>query len=171
MRIIIIISYHTLINWAIMAFFSWVLYVAFVIVMHFGTSYNSVATMFVAFSGGKFYFNFVLVVGTCAMIDLFTSSYEMIFSNSLRGELQILVKQLGSLNNKVDMPGHIQKLLELCEGKNESGNASPDINVIKVDKVDSHSRRANEEDLEKIDRIPEDNGKKLNMGTELHEKL
>ena len=163
MRIIIIIRYHTFLNWLIMISLSWILYILFVIVVDGGSSYNSYATMYVAFSGGKFYLNFILVVGTCAMIDFFTSSIVILFSDSISGTLMILVKERTTLNNKTDLPKKILNLLNLAEGiansqQEEEGDykeieaSSPGrkhTNMIKVD----NNRKANETDLDKIDGV------------------
>lgn len=157
---LLITRYHTLYNWLVIGILSWVLYVIFVIVVNFGTSYNSVATMFIAFTGGKFYVDFILIVGTCAIIDFLTLSIWIMFDTSLAGKLMILVRERNGLNSKVDLPKKILNLLKLCESKDEEEDENDnhridkcitkdkEINIIKVD-----NRRANEIDLEKVDGV------------------
>ena len=92
---------------------SWILYMLFVKLVDGGKNYNSYDTMYVVFSGGKFYLNFILVVGTCALIDLFTSSVAVLFSNNLSGTLMILVKEKTTIRDK--LPKKILNLLNLTE--------------------------------------------------------
>jgi hypothetical protein len=154
MRIIIITRFHTYINWLVIAILSWILYIVFVIVVNFGNSYNSFATMSVAFAGGKFYFDFILIVGTCAMIDIFTESIGTIFNTSLSGTLMVLVKERSSVNNRRDLPEHIMNLLSLSDASPKiSNNKLSDVdnkenNVLRLDK-----RKANEVDLERVDGV------------------
>ena len=152
----------------------------FVILVDKGSSYNSYATMYTVFTGGKFYFNFILIIGTCAMIDLLTTSISILFNHSLAGKLMVLNKERSGLNSKVDLPDDIVKLLKSCEDSDEENEdereISPkktnskgrlketNVNIINVD-----NRRANEIDLERIDGVTDKielsnmNGHKLNI--------
>lgn len=129
---------------------SWLLYFAFVIYVHFSPSYNSVGTMGVAFFSGKFYFNWLLVVGTCFAIDLCTSSYYILFGNNLAGTLMVLRKQRGTLDNNVDMPRQVEEYLKLFNAyggpKVEDPNKAPY----------SIAKHVNLKDLDKIDRVQVD---------------
>jgi hypothetical protein len=95
------------------------------------------------------------------MIDFFTSSCEILFGNSLKGQLMILVKERTTLNNKTDLPKKVLNLLSLAEGgtvQEEPDNnyqqievSSPgrkQTNVIKIG-----NPRANETDLDKVDGV------------------
>jgi hypothetical protein len=154
MRIIIITRFHTYINWLVIGILSWILYIIFVIVVNSGSAYNSFATMAVAFGGGKFYFDFVLIVGTCAMIDLFTESLGIIFNTSLSGTLMVLVKERTTVNNRRDLPEYIMTMLSLSDASPKIQNnklpqvESKENNVLRIDK-----RKANEVDLERVDGV------------------
>jgi hypothetical protein len=161
MRIIIICRFHTFLHWLIMVSLSWILYMLFVIIVDGGSSYNSFATMYVAFSGGKFYFNFILIVGTCCIIDLFTSSCEILFGKNLKSQLMILVKERSTLNNKTDLPKNILNLLTKAEGGvvleepdnnyQQIEDSSPGRKQTKIIKIGNP--KANETDLDKVDGV------------------
>jgi hypothetical protein len=131
-----------------MVILSWVIYIIFVYVVHFSSFYNSVGTMAVAFSSGKFWFNFVLIVGTCWSIDYFTNSFSVLFGNTLSGTLMVLRKQRGTLDNNVDMPVEVEKLLKIYDSYQEEKSEKP---INHVDNINVKS--ANLKDLDKIDRV------------------
>jgi hypothetical protein len=61
---------------------------------------------------GKFWLNFTLIIVLCAMIDLFTYSYNTLFSKNVTGRLMILVNERKGLNNRVDLPDEIENYLK-----------------------------------------------------------
>ncbi len=137
---------------------SWILYGLFVKLVDGGKNYNSYATMYVVFSGAKFYLNFILVVGTCSMIDLFTSSISILFSDKISGTLMILVKEKDTLKDK--LPKKIQNLLNLVEGvtnsKQEEEGEYLEIDVSSPGRKNNtnmiivNNCKANETDFDKI---------------------
>ena len=150
---------------------SWVLYIIFVVVVDNGRSYNSFATMDVAFQGGKFYLNFMLIVGACAIIDILTSSLDVLFSDKISYKLMIVRSERKSLNTRLDLPENICRILDVVdmfkqtEGGGDVNNHN--VNRIKVD----NKKSSNEKDLEQIDRvalneIADIHSKRMNMGTD-----
>jgi len=83
--------------------------------MQNGIIFNSVGTMIVAFKSGKLWLTFLIVVGTCGFIDIFTKSCEFIFKKNLTQQLMILVNKQSSLNNNIDLNDNIKNLLMQCE--------------------------------------------------------
>ena len=141
-------KYHTVINWVIIGVLSWLVYIAFVIWVHFSSTFKSYGTMAVAFAAGRLWVNMVLIVGTCAVIDFCTDSFFVLFGENLAGTLRILVNQRGTLNNRLDdFPPKIEacyKAYDLVNTKKEPQNVIVNKEGYKI---------ANEENLEQIDRV------------------
>lgn len=78
-ELVILTKYHTWINFVILIVITFVAYVIFIIVVHHMSMFNSVGTMYVAFSSGKIWLNMLLVGGTCCIIDLFLLGLHFIF--------------------------------------------------------------------------------------------
>jgi hypothetical protein len=108
----IVEKYKTWVNFFVMGVCSWICYIGFIVIVHYGVTFNSVAIMATVFFSGKFYLNFFLIIITCAMIDLTTYSYDTLFANNLAGTLMVLVKERGSLNDKVDLPPIVSRALK-----------------------------------------------------------
>lgn len=188
-RIIIQWRYQTWVHWIIMFVLSWLAYTVLLIVMQYGGG-DAVGTMSLTFYSGKFYFSFILIVGTCCMIDYFTHCYEFLFYKTTTTILVKKVKELGSLNNNIDLGDKITKLLEKVD------QAAPGANNLekKISAVDAaypgeemkplSDRKAYEKDLEKIDGVNlreiklneerynmnANGGVKLNLATNPNEK-
>ena len=117
-ELVILTKYHTWINFVILIVITFVAYVIFIIVVHHMSMFNSVGTMYVAFSSGKIWLNMLLVGGTCCIIDLFLLGLHFIFFPSLATKLEILVnKKIDmSLKNFNNMPNSIKEILSIYEG-------------------------------------------------------
>jgi hypothetical protein len=102
-----------------------------------------VATIATVFFSGKFYLNFFLVIVTCALIDFATYSYHTLFTNNLAGALMILVKERGLVNEKIDLPPIIAKVLKKYDvyKKLEGDNNNY------IESVDNVSRMSSYRDL------------------------
>lgn len=169
-----IIRYHTWYNWVVMVVTSWALYIIFVVIVNNGRSYNSFATMDVAFQGGKFYLNFMLIVGACFIIDVLTSSLDIIFSDKITNKLMIFrSERKTSLNTRLDLPVNICRLLDFVDAQKQiEGTPGEVVSNNNVNRINVDTKKlANEEDLEQIDRVPinqpgHENKKKMNLGTD-----
>lgn len=140
----------TWINAIVMIVGSWFLYFGFIVICHFSSSNNSNATMGVTFNSGKLYFNFVLVIVTCAMIDYMSSALKVLFSSKIAGSLMVLVNKRNTLDNNVDLPSKVVNFLRVYD------NYGADSNVVKPLVANSdynNMRNANVQDLDKIDNI------------------
>jgi magnesium-transporting ATPase (P-type) len=117
-ELVILTKYHTWINFVILIVITFVAYIIFIIVVHHMSMFNSVGTMYVAFSSGKIWLNMLLVGGTCCIIDLFLLGLHFIFFPSLATKLEILVnKKIDmSLKNFNNMPKSIKEILSIYEG-------------------------------------------------------
>lgn len=105
--------------------------------------------MGVAFFSGKLYFNWLLICVTTAMIDLLTKSIDVLFNSKLSGTLMILRKQRGTLENNVDLPEEITKLLNLYDIYDaKSGGAGANNN-----EENNRLKGANIQDLAVVDRV------------------
>jgi hypothetical protein len=71
--------------------------------------------MAVSFFSGKFYFNSILIIGTCAAIDYFTRAVDVLFRNSLAGKLMVLRSQKNSIENSDDLPEMIVEKLKMYD--------------------------------------------------------
>jgi len=122
-------------------------YAGFIIFVHSTRSIDSSGTMTVAFGSGRFYLNFVLILGSCGLIDYLTYSTMTLFSGSITGTLTTLVKERNSLNSKLDLPPQINKLLEVYNNYTQE-DVKEESNMILKD-----NRMANVADLEMVDRV------------------
>ena len=102
--LIIFTKYHTWINWAIIAVFTILAYIIFVICVHHVTMFKSVGTIATAFGSPRFWMSIIFVCATCAMIDYFILGFNYIFKNSLTKILQRLFNQRGYLNDEYNLP-------------------------------------------------------------------
>jgi hypothetical protein len=151
-------KYHTLLNSIIIGVLSWLLYILFLILVQYSPMYNSFGTMVIAFSSPKMWLGLGVVQVACAMIDLFTLSFQMFFTNNITARLRILVKERGHLDNPVDLPDDINKCLKLYEQYAEGEKKDIPSNNDNQVKIIGHSEYgrvpvANVRDLEKIDNI------------------
>jgi hypothetical protein len=130
----IVEKYKTGFNWFVMIVCSWLTYFGFIVIAHYGLNFNSVATMSTVFFSGKFYLNFFLIVVTCGIIDLSTYVYNTLFARNLAGTLMVLVKERGTLNNRIDLPDIISKALKKYDiyKQEEEKEQLPEINVMDV---------------------------------------
>jgi hypothetical protein len=122
-------------------------YAGLIIFVDSSLSLESSGTMAVAFGSGRFYLNFVLIVGSCAVIDYLTYAFTTLFSGSVRGTLTTLVKERNTLNFKLDLPPQINKLLDVYDNYRQE-DVKEDVNMILKD-----NRMANLTDLEMVDRV------------------
>ncbi len=112
--------------------------------MHNFDSFNSAATMTVAFNAGKMWLQMIVICGTCGMIDYGLKGADYIFSESLKNQLMKLVKERGTLTNVIDLPKNIQDLLK------------PDMKQIDpaMIKVSIKCKEGEMLELDKIDGLP-----------------
>ncbi len=94
---------------------SWLAYFFFCIAVHFWNFFNSFASMDVSFLSGRFWLNFLLVVGFCGIIDFTSFSFDFLFGGYLTSSLQRLIKEHGTLNNKADLPEDVMKYVNQFE--------------------------------------------------------
>jgi hypothetical protein len=135
-----------------MVILSWVIYLAFILYIHSSTMMSSAGTMAVAFGSGRFYLNFVLIVGSCAIFDYFTYAASTLFSGSLSGTLHNLVKKRNTLNTRLDLPERVNKLLDVYNiYRGEEHPKKQEVNNLK------DNRKANIADIELVDRVLLDN--------------
>jgi hypothetical protein len=91
----------------IMGVFSWLLYLLFLVYVHFGSQFKSIGTMATVFFSGKFYLTFVLIVGTCYLFDTFTYTWDSLFNNRITSTMMRLVKWRGVVNDTKDLPKEV----------------------------------------------------------------
>ena len=88
--LIIMTKYHTYINWILIAVLTFVLYILFLLMVHRFPAFNSMATMTVTFDSLLVWINFIFVFMVCFIIDLFILSFNVLFKQSLRHDIQLL---------------------------------------------------------------------------------
>ena len=102
--LMIFTKYHTWINMAIIAVFTIIAYIVFIICVHNSKFFNSVGTMAVAFGSPRFWMSIIFVCGTCALIDYFFLGFSFIFFTNLTKILRKLFSQRGQLNDEYNLP-------------------------------------------------------------------
>ena len=88
--LIIMTKYHTFINWLVIIFLTFILYIIFLVIVQRVSFFKSMATMKVTFDSLLIWLNFLLVFGICFCIDLFILAFNALFLKSLRHDIQLL---------------------------------------------------------------------------------
>ena len=86
--LIIMTKYHTFINWLLIIFLTFVLYIIFLVIVQRVSVFKSMASMKVTFDSLLVWVNFLLVLGVCFCIDLFILSFNALFLKSLKHDIQ-----------------------------------------------------------------------------------
>jgi hypothetical protein len=125
-----------------MGLLSWLLYLLFLVYVHYGTQFKSFGTMATMFFSGKFYCTFVLVVGTCFLFDTTTYSWHSLFRNTLVSAMMRLVKKNNPLDDTNDLPKTIKDCINqyalYSQGKEDAKQDKTPKAERYGEKVDSH---------------------------------
>jgi hypothetical protein len=110
---------------------SWLVYLLFLVYVHYGSQFHSIATMATVFFSGKFYLAFVLVVGTCFMFDTVTYSWDSLFNNRITSTMMRLVKATSPLDNTENLPQDVKDCLNKYKvyENSDSGEKKSSTNV------------------------------------------
>ena len=117
-NLFIFTRYHTWINFVLMGVSTFVLYIGFILLVHNLTLFNSVGTMLNTFSAAKIWFLFILVVGTCILIDFTMLAFKFTFNKNISNILRILYNSKGNLNYEEDVPEEIKEKLKIYKSNN-----------------------------------------------------
>jgi phospholipid-transporting ATPase len=126
--LIVYTRYHTWINIAIMIFFTFILYILFIIMVHFVDLFKSVASMKVSFSSGVVWMDIIFICGSCYLIDMGIRAFNFTFIPSIAGTLQRLICERGSLENETDLPKSIVEKLRIYDNENDEENGNENEN-------------------------------------------
>ena len=115
--------YHTWINVAIMLFFTFTLYILFIIMVHNVKLFKSQASMIVSFGSALVWVNIIFVCGTCYLIDMGIQTFNFTFVPTIARTLQRIVCERGSCDNDTDLPKSITSKLKIYDNdENEEDN-------------------------------------------------
>ena len=115
--------YHTWINVAIMLFFTFTLYILFIIMVHHVKLFKSQASMNVSFGSALVWVNIIFVCGTCYLIDMGIQTFNFTFVPTIARTLQRIVCERGSCDNDTDLPKSITSKLKIYDNdENEEDN-------------------------------------------------
>ena len=133
--LIIMTKYHTIINWILIIFLTFGLYIIFLVVVHILPLFNSMGTMKVAFNSSVIWLNFFLVLILCFIIDLFILAFNSTFLKSLKHEVQLL-KDKDNISEEYikSLDNPIKELL--CEKLNIKYNKETEIEKKEEEKVE-----------------------------------
>ena len=111
--LLIYTKYHTWINFAIMGVITGIGYVIFIIIVHNSTFFNSVGSMVNSFASVKIWFIFILVCGTCSLIDFTVLAFNYSFNRNITTLLQLQYNTSGTINDEEDVPDEIKEKLKI----------------------------------------------------------
>ena len=115
--------YHTWINVVIMLFFTFTLYILFIIMVHNVKLFKSQASMIVSFGSALVWVNIIFVCGTCYLIDMGIQTFNFTFVPTIARTLQRIVCERGSCDNDTDLPKSITSKLKIYDNdENEEDN-------------------------------------------------
>ena len=83
---------------------SWFLYIAFILYVDGSLTFNSVASMKVAFNSPVLYLVLILTVGIAFCIDYCFAAFKILFDRNLSDKLRVRLKEVGNLDRKQDLP-------------------------------------------------------------------
>ena len=136
--LVILTKYHTWINFAIMGVVTGIGYVVFIIIVHHSTFFNSVGSMVNSFSSIKIWCLFLLVCGTCVLIDFTILAFNYTFNRNITTLLQLQYNMNGALNDEEDVPDEIKEKLKIYnkyedvkteENDNNRNNVKNDVKI------------------------------------------
>ena len=88
--LIIMTKYHTLINWIVIIFLTFILYIIFLVIVQRVSLFKSMGTMKVTFDSLLVWINSFLILILCFYIDLVIVSFNCLFLTSLKHEILLL---------------------------------------------------------------------------------
>ena len=137
--------YHTWINVAIMLFFTFTLYILFIIMVHHVKLFKSQASMIVSFGSALVWINIIFVCGTCYLIDMGIQTFNFTFVPTIARTLQRIVCERGSCDNDTDLPKSITSKLKIYDNdENEEDNNEEENDGNKLTKnVDDNEKLTN----------------------------
>ena len=176
---IIFTRYHTWLNWVIVIYLTFMLYIIFLIMVENITFFTSSGTMIYTFNSKLVWMNFINVAGLCFMFDFCILVINQFFVRNIYN----LVR---SLDNKNDisyeyiktLPDELQKLLLIDDKVIKSNNKNSKINKIDINnnKNDIIDNNTFKEDIkndinenDNINIIPKDINKESNEIKEIKE--
>ena len=146
-NLLIYTRYHTWINFLLIGFTTFILYISFVILVHNVSYFNSVGTMYKAFNNIKIWLIFLLIVGFCILIDFTTLTFNFTFNKNISTILQMIYNSKGKINNEEDVPHNIKEKLKIyknieekdCKNKNKVHKSNKIKNDIIIENSENNS--------------------------------
>ena len=112
-------KYHTWINFVILGVVTGLAYIVFIFAVHNLTFFNSVGTMVYTFSSSKIWFLFILVCGTCTLIDFTILAFNYSFNKDISTLLEIQYNTSGVINDEEEVPEEIKEKLKIYNNYDE----------------------------------------------------
>ena len=145
--LIIFTKYHTWWNFWILLIITFVAYILFVILVHNWNFFNSVGTMVYTFTSWRIWLIFLLVCGTCALIDFGVLAYDYYFNQKISTVMELLFSRFGRVDDETDIPEYIlDKLKVYCDYGEEE---EEDYNDVK-------ERKKKEEESNKVGEVTQE---------------
>jgi hypothetical protein len=157
-NIIIIVSvdllvdtfYLTWINWVIQGGTTFLLYIIFLIIVHYWSFFNSFASIKDSVNSSLFWFNIILVAATSFLFDFSILAVKYLFIPSMCRELKLVYNQYGPINTTEHLSERIIEKLKVYDekeketmdeilDKNNNGNnaENSDMKIIKIENINS----------------------------------
>jgi hypothetical protein len=112
--LLIYTKFHTWINYAFLLVITFASYIIFLTLVHHMSMFNSVGTVYSAFSNSRTWMNLIFVGGTCGIIDFFILGFEYTFCPSTVKTLQMLLNQNElDISKKEELPKEIKDKLDV----------------------------------------------------------
>ena len=129
--LIIEMKFQNYIVWLLILFFTFFLYIVFLLLVENMSDFNSVGTMKVTFTSLLIWANIFSVNGLCALFNFFILSFKTIFIRSIHNDI-ILIKEKDNLFHEyvTTLPTQIKKLLAYkgCYVENSDKENKPKVN-------------------------------------------
>ncbi len=143
--LIVITKYHTWINWVLLFFCTFFLYVLFLIAVHKLIMFNSQGTMQIAFSSGKSWLFFLLVGGISFISEMAILAFKTLFYNNVRNCIKLM-------KNKDDL-SEIEKKLNFIyedDNSNNKNDSSSDENENEISNIKKNNEKLKGESTDNI---------------------
>ena len=112
----------TWINVVIMVGSSFILYIIFLIVVHFMSLFNSFASIYNSVNSPILWLNLILVSGACFLFDYTIKSINFLFRPNYANELQIIYNEYGPINSTKRLSKRILRKLKINKKSDISSN-------------------------------------------------
>ena len=165
-NLVINTKYHTILNLSFIVVFVILAYIIFMILAHNLFAFNSIGTIYTAFSSARNWMGILFSCGTCGLIDYFILSFKYIYHPSLTKVLKRLINERGKIDEEYNLPKCISDRINMYKSFEQK---KYHLEVEKY-KIPQNSEYIDKKEPEPLDSEYEPNINNINSDTNINNK-